>query len=138
MTLLGTKNMKNSRNMREKYSFMSHEIWRWFHPQGCKRAVKSSTKPQVLLHVFCNPQVDHFIFHGNSWKSLIPCVSVCLWVTNFHHSFLGNYSSQMLEILAHSFIWYAIWWDSINLIFFKIFWKYEKYKCTVSLFSKSF
>jgi hypothetical protein len=38
------------------------------------------------------------------------CLSVCLSVTNFCHSFISNYSLQMLEILAHSFYWYAIWW----------------------------
>ena len=38
--------------------------------------------------------------------------SVCPSVTNFRRSFLNNYSSQMFEILTHSSLGYAIWWDS--------------------------
>ena len=39
-------------------------------------------------------------------------LSVCPSVTNFRHSFLSNYSSSMLEILTHSSLGHAIWWDS--------------------------
>jgi hypothetical protein len=71
MASLDTKNAKNNRNMREKYSFMSsHEIWRWFHPRGCKKPVKPSAKPRVLP-VFATLGWNHLIFHGYSWKSLI-------------------------------------------------------------------
>jgi hypothetical protein len=42
----------------------------------------------------------------------LVCPSVCLSVTNFRHSFLSNYSLQRLEIVAHSFLWHAIGWES--------------------------
>jgi hypothetical protein len=71
MASLDTKNAKNNRNMREKYSFMSsHKIWRWFHPRDCKKSVKPSAKPRVLP-LFATLGWNHLIFHGYSWKSLI-------------------------------------------------------------------
>jgi hypothetical protein len=62
-------------------------------------------------------------------------VCVCLSVTNFYCNFLNNYSLQMLEILAHSFFWHAIWWDSflyesdVNILFIRasVHWVYNKY-----------
>jgi hypothetical protein len=50
------------------------------------------------------------------------CLCVCL---SIHNKTLSNYSSQMLEIVAHSFFWHAIWWDSflyesnVNLLFIR-------------------
>jgi hypothetical protein len=38
----------------------------------------------------------------------LVCLSVCLSITNFCHSFLSNYSSQLLEILTHSTFWQPI------------------------------
>jgi hypothetical protein len=53
----------------------------------------------------------HFCMNQMPTSCLSVRLSVeCMW--NFRQYFLGNYSLQMLEILARSFFWHAIWWDS--------------------------
>jgi hypothetical protein len=68
----------------------------------------------------------------------------CIW--NFRRTFLSNYSSQMLENIAHSFFWHALWWDSFfcesdaDFLFIcafvrRVYMKYCVFRIFVAVFS---
>jgi hypothetical protein len=94
--------------MREKYSFMSsHEIWRWFHPRGCKKLVKPSAKPRVLP-LFATLGWNHLIFHGYSWKSLIIFI---------HYNMKDN--CKTLFLISFLFFVFCIWTFSLQRLYSK-------------------
>jgi hypothetical protein len=83
----------------------------------------SSQMLETLLHYFFCMPYGGIHFHTNLMPT--PCLFVRLSVeciTKFRRSFLSNYSSRVLEILAHSF-WHAIWGNSflyksdVNVLF---------------------
>jgi hypothetical protein len=80
-------------------------------------STKLSRSSQHIFYVKGGMSFEGMFLHNNytpapkerGYTVLPSCV--CLSVI-FCRSFLNNYSSQMLELLAHSFFWHAIWWDS--------------------------
>ena len=58
MASLCTKNTKNSRNMREKYSFMSIAMkYKVIPPSGLQKSGKTLGKASGFT-AFCNPRVE--------------------------------------------------------------------------------
>jgi hypothetical protein len=105
--------------------------FKWFNCRPCSTENKecpSSILP-CLLFMFINLIFYPFILFPRRGEAEIycftpVCLSICLSVRNFRRSFLSNYSSQMLGILAHSLFWYVIRWDSFS---------YESDVCSASI-----
>jgi hypothetical protein len=73
----------------------------------------SSQMLEILAHsLFWHTKCGiHFCANPRSAFSLSVWLSVES-ITNFHHSFLSKYSSQVVVILAYSLFWHTIRWDS--------------------------
>lgn len=100
------------------------------------RSFISNYSSQMLesYHTLCFGMLNggiHFCWNTVSTS----CLSDRLSVPNFCSSFHSNYSRQLLEILAHSLFWHAIWWD---LFFVQIWWQLPVYLSVFRIISIAF